>query len=240
MQGIPMIIECDTCKARFRLDRMLLQGHLGARFRCRRCGGPIIVTTPRPPIARDPASPLRRHDPEGPSVPLSGPPAEPWADRRAAVRTSPSAASSQPLFEEESVADAKPSNLVDLQSLREAHRVRMLINADNLPRNIPIPEPPTPAEEAPSDRIPEDRLERRGLGIPGTLVLRDAKEASVVPPDARRKHLSLSTPRRNVRRWRMPVERPRPVVMILVAAIGTAVGCLVLYFLLLGLTLVLK
>jgi predicted Zn finger-like uncharacterized protein len=237
MQGIPMIIECDACKARFRLDRSLLQGYMGGRFRCRKCGGPIIVTTPEPPIARDPAPPPRyQHDPKGPSIPLSAPPAPPRADRQA----SPSAASAQPLFEEESVADAKPSNLVDLQSLREAYRGRRLVSAENISRNIPIPEPPIPAAEAPSHRIPGEPPAPRGRGIMVTPVPWKAEEAVVVLPDALEKPLSPPAPRRNVRRSHMSVEPSSPVVTILVAAIGTAIGCLALYFLLLGLTLVLK
>jgi predicted Zn finger-like uncharacterized protein len=220
MQENPMIIECDACRARFRLDRMLLQGYLGVRFRCRRCGGPIIVTVSESPIAQDPASPGYRHDLNGPSIPLSAPSAPPRPDRLAAVRTSPSA---QPLFEEESVADAKPNNLIDLQSLRKAYRGRMLASTDNITRNItseipylkppfpvhPIPEPPIPVAEAPAHRIPRE--------LPA-------------PP----------APRRNVRHSQKSVEPSRPVVIIAVAAIGTAMGCLALYFMLLGLILVLK
>lgn len=129
---------------------------------------------------------------------------------------------------------------MDLQSLREAHRGRVPVNADNLSRNIPIPEPPIPAAEAHAHRVPGEPPESRGGGFLKTPVPCCGKEAAVVLPHALKKTLSPPAPRRNVRRWRMSVERPSPVVMILVAAFGTAMGCLGLYFLLLGLTLVLK
>ena len=266
MQGIPMIIECDACRARFRLDRKLLQGYMGVRFRCRRCGGPIIVKTPEPPIARDPASPRHRHDPKGPSTPLSAPPAPPRADRQSAVRTSPSAASAQPLFKEESVAEAKPGNLVDLQSPQGDDRGRMPVSADNISRNItcetpypelpfltaepevhatkapvqPIPELPIPAAEAPAHRIPEEPPVPRGRATLETLFPREAEKAEVVLPDALEKPPSPPEPRRGVRRRHMSVEPSSPVVMIFVAAIGTAMGCLGLYFLILGLTFALR
>ena len=41
-----MDITCGDCGARFRLDRELLKGERGARVRCRRCGGPIVVWVP--------------------------------------------------------------------------------------------------------------------------------------------------------------------------------------------------
>jgi hypothetical protein len=117
----------------------------------------------------------------------------------------------------------------------------MLVNAGNISRNITTPELPTPAEKAPAHPIPEAHPVRRGLGIPETPVLRNAEEAAVVLPDfLKNPPLSPPAPRRNVRRWHMSAERSSPVVMILIVAIGTAVGCLGLYYLLLGITLVLK
>jgi hypothetical protein len=62
---------------------------------------------------------------------------------------SQSAASAQPLFEEESVADAKPDNLVDFRRFREAEHRRMPDNATDISRNItneiPCPRLPFPA-----------------------------------------------------------------------------------------------
>ena len=50
-----MDITCGDCGTRFRLDVALLQGAKGGRIRCRRCGGPIVVSVPEespaPPVA---------------------------------------------------------------------------------------------------------------------------------------------------------------------------------------------
>jgi len=50
-----MAITCGDCGTSFRLDVALLQGAKGGRFRCRRCGGPIVVQVPEespiPPVA---------------------------------------------------------------------------------------------------------------------------------------------------------------------------------------------
>ncbi len=45
MPMLPNIVECSTCDTRFRLDRKLIEGYRVARFRCRRCGNPIVVTS---------------------------------------------------------------------------------------------------------------------------------------------------------------------------------------------------
>jgi predicted Zn finger-like uncharacterized protein len=54
-----MIIECQACRARFKLDESRIKGK-GARIRCRKCGESIIVmksdippTPPSPPAAKD-------------------------------------------------------------------------------------------------------------------------------------------------------------------------------------------
>src|SRR3990172_12658455 len=54
-----MIIECQACRARFKLDESRIKGK-GARIRCRKCGESIIVmksdiptTPPSPPAARE-------------------------------------------------------------------------------------------------------------------------------------------------------------------------------------------
>ncbi len=46
-----MIIECQTCHARFRLDESRIKGR-GARVKCRKCGDSIVVLkdgAPAPP-----------------------------------------------------------------------------------------------------------------------------------------------------------------------------------------------
>jgi len=68
-----MIIECQTCHARFRLDEARIKGR-GARVRCRKCGDSIVVLkggAAAPPAADgdgffDPGSPVRDSAGEGP------------------------------------------------------------------------------------------------------------------------------------------------------------------------------
>jgi len=48
-----MIIECQSCHARFRLDESKIRGK-GARVKCRRCGDGIIVLRETPPVDSSP------------------------------------------------------------------------------------------------------------------------------------------------------------------------------------------
>lgn len=41
-----MVIECESCQSRFRLDRQLFRGARALRVRCRKCGGPIVAMNP--------------------------------------------------------------------------------------------------------------------------------------------------------------------------------------------------
>jgi len=49
-----MIIECQTCHARFRLDESRIKGR-GARVKCRKCGDSIVVLKDRGPAPAPPA-----------------------------------------------------------------------------------------------------------------------------------------------------------------------------------------
>ncbi|MDD5762735.1 MAG: zinc-ribbon domain-containing protein, partial [bacterium] len=51
-----MIIECQTCHARFRLDESRIKGR-GARVKCRKCGDSIVVLKEGapPPATTSPA-----------------------------------------------------------------------------------------------------------------------------------------------------------------------------------------
>jgi predicted Zn finger-like uncharacterized protein len=71
-----MIIECQTCHARFRLDESRIKGR-GARVKCRKCGDSIVVlkdSAPPPPSPRgdgffDLGSAVRDAAPESPRTP---------------------------------------------------------------------------------------------------------------------------------------------------------------------------
>ncbi len=52
-----MIVTCESCRSRFRLDEALLKGAKGARIRCRNCGGAIVLLKPEEPHPRAPEAP---------------------------------------------------------------------------------------------------------------------------------------------------------------------------------------
>ena len=71
-----MVVECKSCGSRYRLNESLLKESKAVRFRCRKCGGSLIVRNPlAPPVIPD--------SPVPPKVP-SSPPA---ADVPPAIRT---------------------------------------------------------------------------------------------------------------------------------------------------------
>lgn len=44
-----MVVECESCRSRFRLNESLLKQSKAVRFRCRKCGGSIMVRNPHAP-----------------------------------------------------------------------------------------------------------------------------------------------------------------------------------------------
>jgi len=69
-----MDITCGDCGAHFRLDVALLKGEKGARIRCRKCGGRIVVRLPE----ESPVLPLQETSPP-PAVEGTAPAQEPTA-----------------------------------------------------------------------------------------------------------------------------------------------------------------
>jgi predicted Zn finger-like uncharacterized protein len=67
-----MVITCESCLARFRLDKGLLKGSKAVRVRCRKCGGPIVVMNPDVPEIL----PMVWEAPKGSGVPAEAPPKE--------------------------------------------------------------------------------------------------------------------------------------------------------------------
>jgi len=45
MGVVAMLIECGSCRARYRIKTSMLKGFKGAEVRCRKCGGTIVVLT---------------------------------------------------------------------------------------------------------------------------------------------------------------------------------------------------
>lgn len=236
-----MIIECEGCKARFRLDRRLTDGYRGVRVRCRKCGIPIFAMVPQPAPAA--------------SLPYR-------AERRRGMRAIRSTATAQPLVEEEFVEEATPGNLVDMRRFRETYRKRMPTDAydisGNISTEIPTPELPfvaarpeirgneTPGEISPADagmriapamaRVPpelEGICQQEEPAPGGYKIL----EESFLLEEERR-------PRRSVG-LSIPVAAKREIqgkVMLLIAAVGVgvAIGYICLYVLLPVLSWILK
>jgi predicted Zn finger-like uncharacterized protein len=67
-----MVIECDACHSRFRLDKGLFRGSKAIRVRCRKCGGSIAVRNPDlppPAAAPDAPPPIAARPPPPPELP---------------------------------------------------------------------------------------------------------------------------------------------------------------------------
>jgi predicted Zn finger-like uncharacterized protein len=73
-----MLIVCDGCGARFRMNHAHLQGAKGARIRCRKCGGHIEVRLPEvSPVPPAPEVPCENPLSHAPSSDALLPPAKP-------------------------------------------------------------------------------------------------------------------------------------------------------------------
>ena len=195
-----MILGCDACKSRFRLDRKLIDGYRAVRIRCRTCGSPILVMVPQQPVYRETAS------------------APPLAERRRRPRAIHNAATAQPLLEEEAIAEATPGNLVDLQRFREAYRKRMLAGAYDISGSISteIPSPELPFAAGP-------RIAPAMAPVPPELEsICQVEEPSPVRSEVLEEPFLL----KEGNRPRTPAGPSIFTVMLLVTAAGAAIGYL--------------
>jgi len=66
-----MVVECESCRSRFRLNESLLKESKAVRFRCRKCGGFILVRNPHAPpvIPVSPVPPEMAATPVAPDIP---------------------------------------------------------------------------------------------------------------------------------------------------------------------------
>lgn len=77
-----LIVECESCRSRFRVKKSLLGGTFAIRFRCRTCDGFIVVRNPDMRKIGEVPSPVPSPSPVSPEV--SGAPAtDPEPDRPA-------------------------------------------------------------------------------------------------------------------------------------------------------------
>jgi hypothetical protein len=76
-----MVVECESCRSRFRVKKSLLVGTHAIRFRCRACGGFIVVRNPdMPKITEIPAAPPAHPWPVEPSIAVKPSPPEKYTD----------------------------------------------------------------------------------------------------------------------------------------------------------------
>ena len=180
MQDPPIVVVCDACKARFLLDRKLVKGYRAAQVRCRKCGGPIRITIPEPPVSGGSRPARTRRDPVEAPPPRSTAPAPPRMEGSGAGRTTRSFAAAESPLEEESESGVPPDNLVDLQSVRKSDRGSMTSGSHDISRDItaeiphaglPFPEaipevePRSPAESSAVQPVPGNPPSTGGGGI---------------------------------------------------------------------------
>lgn len=67
-----MVITCGYCGSLFRLDVALLKGEKGARVRCRRCGGHIVVRIPEESLVPSPVKDASPKEPTAFEADISG------------------------------------------------------------------------------------------------------------------------------------------------------------------------
>lgn len=227
MQVPPIIIECDACKARYLLDRKLVQGYRAAQVRCRKCGGPIRITIPEPPILEGSPPARTRRDPAEAQPPRFAAPAPPRVERRAAGRTTRSSAVAQPLLDEESETGAEPNNLVNIQKFREFGRGRITAGSSDISQDITaeIPHAERPAPEAIPEAEPRSPADSPAAQpVPGggkPVTLPQAPEKSLPSPSASRYRGF----------WRRRTRRFGPLTTFLVVVFGTTFS--ILFFILL-------
>jgi len=166
-----MIVQCQACQTRFRVDESRIQGR-GARMRCRRCGEAIIVMK-ESPSRPGPSAPKNLFDlrsvlrqPERQSPPGSDQGTARFRAREAAggEPASPEAGISVPPWEpgagKESPPVETPGEAVSLRIPEEAPaEAEPEAGAPSPPEEMPAEEEAPPVEapgEAVSLRIPEE------------------------------------------------------------------------------------
>lgn len=175
-----MIVECNRCRSRYRMNPSILKGFQGAEVRCRKCGGTFVILVPgnpsgtgspvevaeeavrhgNPPSPPDPGGPSAPQEIIPPEVPPGRPlPATGNADLRDAVL-------------EEVSARNVPGNVYSLSSYREDQARRVPARGFDISGSI-RPEPaleraePEPAEV---DSPPAEAFPKKGEPDPPTLV----------------------------------------------------------------------
>ena len=167
-----MVIECNSCRARYWMKESMMKGFNGAAVRCRKCGGTFNVVTPGTvPVAPEPAD--RRDRPAGLSSSHSLEETDGPAGRRedlppgdAGERLQPTEAATQPRAkpaEETDPAPPAPDNVYSLYRFREARPMILSTGGYDI-SGIIRPEPAiSPVERIPAGTppLPAPREEKK-------------------------------------------------------------------------------
>jgi len=150
-----MVIVCEGCGARFRINPALFQNAKGARIRCRKCGGHIEVRHPE----ASPVSPVPevrgavRYEPAPTAVP---------AIREAVPKEGSVTA---PVFSTEipfpHAPDAAPAGEPERDSSREEHAAEIVPLKRRLRASSCLRHPASRRHQALRDRHPQDPGSRR-------------------------------------------------------------------------------
>ena len=158
-----MVIVCEGCGARFRINPALFQNAKGARIRCRKCGGHIEVRHPEAsPVS--PAPEVRgavRYEPAPTAVP---------AIREAVPKEGSVTA---PVFSTEipfpHAPDAAPAGEPERDSSREEHAAEIVPLKRRLRASSCLRHPASRRHQALRDRHPQDPGSRRPTLRPAVL-----------------------------------------------------------------------
>ncbi len=175
MGVVAMLIECGSCRSRYRIKTSMLKGFKGAEVRCRKCGGMIVVLTPGSESGTpEPGGRTKRRTPPRRPFPAAG-----KADRAAGDEMAPPVPSTQgleqgeggaqagmALLEEPASAEPVPDNVFQLGLFRgvppkhppsEPYDISGQIRMDpavSPARKGLFGEPPRPPSPAPERRDP--------------------------------------------------------------------------------------
>lgn len=166
-----MVIECNSCRARYWMKESMMKGFKGVAVRCRKCGGTFNVVTPGTvPVAPEPADRRDRtaglsssHFPEKTDGPAGRREDSPPGD--AGERLQPAEAATQRRAtpaEETDPAPPAPGNVYSLYRFREARPKRLPTGGYDISGTI-RPEPAiSPAERitAATPPLPAPREEK--------------------------------------------------------------------------------
>jgi len=161
--AMTMVIECEACQSRFRLDERLFKGSRAIRVRCRKCGGPIVALNPDIPewMYAEEKAPFQRAAPaEAPrEEPAAAPEPPPKVAAPASRRSSADDAATAEAPQRKAAAtsdapreDAEPGE--DTLSKKEASPAEDASREGSEPASVGLLEAPVAAPDVPKADVP--------------------------------------------------------------------------------------